>query len=45
MSSLLPIVFQDKRVDHYKASVGEELARFEKFLGDKKFLVGDKVSG
>ena len=33
----------DKRVDNYKEKVGEKLASFEKFLGDKKYLVGDKV--
>ena len=37
------IVFQEKRVGTYKEQVGDKLARFEKFLGDKKFLVGDKV--
>lgn len=34
----------DKRVDGYKKSVGDKLERFEKFLGDKPYLAGGKLT-
>ncbi|XP_046839861.1 glutathione S-transferase Mu 1-like [Xenia sp. Carnegie-2017] len=34
----------DKLVDGYKKNVVEKLDRFEKFLGDKKYLAGEKVT-
>ncbi len=37
------MLIKDKRVVTYKETVGAKLARFEKFLGDKPYLAGDKV--
>ncbi|XP_028398305.1 glutathione S-transferase Mu 3-like [Dendronephthya gigantea] len=34
----------DKRVDNYKETVGAKLALFEKYLGDKPFFAGDKLT-